>query len=787
MWGQKFLTVGCWNIEGIYEKFNGYSTCKLNDEIFLKSMNGFDILCLQETHVSDTENFDVPENFVAIPHCRNVSGNGRYFGGMLLLIRKSLRKGVIINKDFDVDILVMTLRKDYFDLERDLTIFFAYASPISSPYMTSRSENVIEKLELNMIDGRNTCLVMGDLNGRTKDGDDFVRDNFDKHSPIVDIPDYDKDNVLERNNQDPNPIDNQGKLILDLCKSNALRIANGRIQGDNRGKFTRYPKRPNEKPSVIDYLLCGESILPKIFSFSVLPFTDLSDHCCISANIKIKVPADPVPEGNLKLNPNPTRLGYDKEKKHIFQLKISSSEKLEPLLESLKKIHDDNSDLHLCIKQLNEVILDAAAKTFLNNKRKPSRPKKQKSKTWFNDECSKLRKASRKHARLLSTTPFDKEKLHAYRVAKNRYKRACRKAEKESRDNLKQKLFEIGLNDPKRFWNIVKQMNNWGKGDTEKKEVIPPTTWKTYFEKLLNTPVCEASNKGISPTFNPLLDGLITVKELRDALKKMKNGKAPGPDGILIEYLKAFGETFEEILLKIVRQIFARQEYPDEWNSNYLKPLFKKGETDDPGNYRGLAVGSALAKFFSLILLNRLMNFINDKSLISNNQIGFMNGYWTADHVFLLQTIIEKIVKKGKKKLYSAFIDFSKAYDTVDRNKLFSRLEDLGINGIFLNNLKAMYAKTSYKIKLSNGFIDPILSNLGLKQGCPLSPILFNIYIDDIKDIFDPSCDPVRLHDEDIYHFLYADDLVILSNSVSGLQRSLDKLASYSAKKKFNS
>ena len=95
MWGQKFLTVGCWNIEGIYEKFNGYSTCKLNDDIFLKSMNAFDILCLQETHVSNTENLDAPENFVAIPHCRNVSGNGRYFGGMLLLIRKSLRKGVM--------------------------------------------------------------------------------------------------------------------------------------------------------------------------------------------------------------------------------------------------------------------------------------------------------------------------------------------------------------------------------------------------------------------------------------------------------------------------------------------------------------------------------------------------------------------------------------------------------------------------------------------------------------------------------------------------------------------
>ena len=152
----------------------------------------------------------------------------------------------------------------------------------------------------------------------------------------------------------------------------------------------------------------------------------------------------------------------------------------------------------------------------------------------------------------------------------------------------------------------------------------------------------------------------------------------------------------------------------------------------------------------------------------------------TSEHIFLLQTIIEKVVKKNKRKLYAVFIDFKKAYDTVDRGKLFRRLQTLGINGIFLKNLKAMYETISYKIKLKDGYLDPISSNLGLKQGCPLSPMLFNLYIDDVNDIFDDQCDPVTLTDTNISHFLYADDLVLVSLTPEGLQRSLDKVSAYS-------
>ena len=131
-------------------------------------------------------------------------------------------------------------------------------------------------------------------------------------------------------------------------------------------------------------------------------------------------------------------------------------------------------------------------------------------------------------------------------------------------------------------------------------------------------------------------------------------------------------------------------------------------------------------------------------------------------------------MKKNKKYLYAAFIDFKKAYDKVNRKVLLERLKKLGINGIFLKNIESMYKQTLYSIKLRNGYLDPLSSNLGLKQGCPLSPMLFNLYIDDIKDIYDEQCDPVFVSNTSIHHFLYADDLVILSLSPTGLQRCLD-------------
>ena len=225
------LTVGCWNIEGLYEKVNGVKLCKLDDPLFQNTLNRFDVLCLQETHVSTDEHIPIPKGFYTVPHCRSISGNSRYFGGFLILIRKSIKMGIKIVEKCDDDAFEITLLKNFFGSKQDKKILFAYASPLNSCYTKSRSVNILDKIETELVDGDSKYIIMDDLNGKTKSGDDFVTDNSDDHSPI-NIPFYNKDAYIGRQNRDTHPIDQQGKRILELCKNLSVRILNGRTPGD---------------------------------------------------------------------------------------------------------------------------------------------------------------------------------------------------------------------------------------------------------------------------------------------------------------------------------------------------------------------------------------------------------------------------------------------------------------------------------------------------------------------------------------------------------------------------
>ena len=104
------------------------------------------------------------------------------------------------------------------------------------------------------------------------------------------------------------------------------------------------------------------------------------------------------------------------------------------------------------------------------------------------------------------------------------------------------------------------------------------------------------------------------------------------------------------------------------------------------------------------------------------------------------------------------------------------------IGRLFLENIKATFKMAKYCIKVHGGFTDQIQSLLGLKQGCLLSPLLFNLLIDDIKTIFNESCDSGQIHANQINHLLYADDLILISSTAEGLQNCLNQLSDYCLK-----
>ena len=253
---------------------------------------------------------------------------------------------------------------------------------------------------------------------------------------------------------------------------------------------------------------------------------------------------------------------------HIFQSNILLSEKLEPLTTLIDKPELHKPDLDLCVLRLNDLIIDSARKTFPANIRGRVKKKGKKGKKcWFNKGCSTLQKLLRRQCRDLAKHPYDKQKRHACIKTRNEYKRTCRKAEKNCRNQLTKKLLNIGLNDPKGFWNIIEKMNNWGKEKVDETDQIKPSTWKQYFTKLLNDTRENIEQNTVSndeniqdfiPTFDPILDRMITMEELKKALSLLKDHKASGCDRMAAEYLKAFAEFFGEILLKIFKKLFTK-------------------------------------------------------------------------------------------------------------------------------------------------------------------------------------------------------------------------------------
>jgi hypothetical protein len=222
--------------------------------------------------------------------------------------------------------------------------------------------------------------------------------------------------------------------------------------------------------------------------------------------------------------------------------------------------------------------------------------------------------------------------------------------------------------------------------------------------------------------------------------------------------------------LKVFNKILESGRFPETWMEGLITPIYKSGNSLDPNNYRGICVSSCMGKRFCSILNTRLMNFINEKKLIHQSQIGFIPGNRTADHSLTLRTLHDKFVKQNEnEKIYACF---------VWHQGLFYQLLENKIGGHFYDLIKDMYSNTKCAIKLSGNRTPFIPYKKGVRQGCTLSPLLFNIYINEVPKLFEKvRSDPFMLpNGTKINSLLYADDLVILSRSKSGLQNCLDQL-----------
>ena len=271
------------------------------------------------------------------------------------------------------------------------------------------------------------------------------------------------------------------------------------------------------------------------------------------------------------------------------------------------------------------------------------------------------------------------------------------------------------------------------------------------------------------------LNECITIEELNFCIKELKNGKASSTDLINNEILKNLNDNIRNLILNMFNHCFDSGTYP--WNSSIITPIHKKGDIRDADNYRAVAVGSCLGKLFSSILLRRLIVFRKSHCPDPPNQLGFTKYAQTADHLFTLSTIVSKY-KQKKRPIYSVFVDFRKAFDSICRQALFYKLATSGITGKFYDSLRHMYANSKAYVKLAGHISREISIDKGTEQGHPLSPDLFKLFFKDLSPFLEFLNCP-SLMDQIISHLLWADDLVIFALDPITLQKQLDSLCSY--------
>ena len=266
-----------------------------------------------------------------------------------------------------------------------------------------------------------------------------------------------------------------------------------------------------------------------------------------------------------------------------------------------------------------------------------------------------------------------------------------------------------------------------------------------------------------------------SLSEIESAISHLKGGKSAGDDHIISEFLSCGKNELKHVLVLLFNNLYEEGYFPEEWATGIIMPIYKKGDRSLPTNYRGITLTSTMCKLFTHILNQRLLQWSEKYHISCQAQFAYKPGYSTTDAVFVLHSVIAQTVKESD--AVCCFIDFSKAFDHVERSILFKKMIKYGVSSKMLKMIENMYSKMKTRVRSSEGYTNSFLLENGLMQGECLSPSLFSMYLNDIVEhIESVESMGVLLGNTKITVLKYADDLVLFAKSAESLQLGLNAL-----------
>jgi len=551
----------------------------------------------------------------------------------------------------------------------------------------------------------------------------------------------------------------RGDRLVEWAKRNDFVIANTWFKLPNRRRWT-WRSPGNNIRNQIDYILIKERYRNALKACKAYPGADCgSDHNPVIAKMELKLRKLKKSQQNKKLDLQLLKTDVDMKRKYTIEVK----NQFEILSEETDSEEDANKEWNIWKESLT-----AAAEKVV-----PA-VKKKKNKQWMTEEIldkmEERRKNKGNHTRY---NELDKE-----------IKRKCDQAKEDWLNKQCDELEQHHQSDMKTFHRKIKELSGKNKGiaggciKSKEGNIIMEEEkirerWTEYIKELYD------ANRDENMQLDHNNEGpKIMEEEVRHALKKTKDGKAAGGDGIAAEMIKALEDFGVERTTRLLNKIYDTGEIPEDMKQSIFIALPKKPGATECTQHRTISLMSHMTKLLLRIIMLRIRSKVHPE--IAEEQCGFMKDKGTRNAIYILRTLTERSIEV-QKDLYLCFIDYTKAFDTIKHENIMKYLKELNIDGKDLRIIKNMYWEQSANIRIKNELGEAIKIKRGVRQGCVLSPDLFSLYSEYIMRSIQ-GMPGIRVGGRNINNLRYADDTVLIATTEKDLQDILNIIESESNK-----